>query len=72
MKIVTDYCPKPIPIRDYDWLAVDSDTYDGAPDSATRNHVGHGKTEAEAIASLEEILLEEDEFLRDMDAQRDK
>lgn len=72
MKIVTDYCPKAIPVRDYDWLAVDEDTYDGAPDSATRNQVGHGKTEAEAIASLEEILLEEDEFLRDMDAQREK
>jgi hypothetical protein len=46
-------CP-PIPTRAFDWLAWDDDTYDGAPDSRTRNQLGSGATEAEAIASLME------------------
>lgn len=52
MKIRTDYWAKPIPDRSFDWSAVDDDTYDGAPDSSTRNQIGHGATEAEAIAEL--------------------
>ena len=56
MKIETSYDPKPIPIRRFDWVAVDSETYDGAPDSATRNQIGYGRTEAEAIADLMETL----------------
>jgi len=32
MKITTEYVYPPIPCRQYDWSAVDSDTYDWAPD----------------------------------------
>lgn len=47
MKIVTDYDPKPIPLRQFDWSAVDDDTYDdvGGP-------IGYGATEQEAIDDL--------------------
>lgn len=47
MKVVTRYDPKPIPIRSFDWSAVDDDTYDGPPCP-----VGYGRTEAEAVADL--------------------
>lgn len=52
MKIKTQYQQPPIPSRNFDWQAIDVDTYDGAPDSATRNDVGHGATEREAIEDL--------------------
>ena len=56
MNIVTLYDPKPIPDRRFDWSAVDADRYDGAPDSSTRNQVGYGATEAQAVAELIEVL----------------
>lgn len=56
MKIVTDYWPKPIPLRCYDWTAIDHDSYDGAIDSLTRHQIGFGATEAKAIADLKEKL----------------
>ena len=46
------YDPKPIPIRRYDWEAVDYDTLDY--DSVT----GFGATKKEAIADLLERLEE--------------
>ena len=58
MRIVTEYWAKPIPDRSFDWSAVDDDTYDGAEDSSNRNHVGYGRTEAEAIADLRRLLDE--------------
>lgn len=48
-KIVTNFVFPPIPIRQFDWLAV-FDNYDGAEDS--RCPVGFGRTEAEAVADL--------------------
>lgn len=39
-----------------EWSAIDSDTYDGAPDS--RSPMGVGATEAEAIADLMEQIEE--------------
>lgn len=51
MKITTSYWPKPIPMRQFDWSAVDDDTYDG-PGSP----IGYGRNEAEAIADLKEQL----------------
>jgi hypothetical protein len=45
MKIVTDYWPKPIPLRCFDWTACSDDYEPGMP-------VGYGATEAEAIADL--------------------
>lgn len=60
MKISTYHVYPPIPIRQYDWCAVDDDTYDGAPDSTTRNQIGYGTTPEEAIADLRSILEEEE------------
>lgn len=56
MHIVTTYDPPPIPLRDSDWSAVDTDTYDGAEDSSNRFQIGWGETEMEAIADLLEKL----------------
>lgn len=54
-KIVTEFWMKPIPLRQFDWSAVTED-YDGAEDSHCP--IGHGATEAEAIADLLEQLEE--------------
>ena len=51
MKIKTDYWPKPIPLRDFDWSAVDDDTYDG-PGSP----IGFGRTRDDAIEDLFEHI----------------
>ncbi|HNA21764.1 MAG TPA: hypothetical protein PLN40_10185 [Agitococcus sp.] len=49
MNIKTRYDPKPIPVRFFDWTAVDDDTYDlGEP-------TGYGATE-EAIKDLMDQL----------------
>lgn len=56
MKIKTSFDYLPIPIRSFDWSAVDSDTYDGAPDSSTRDQVGRGSTEQAAIDDLISII----------------
>ena len=58
MNIVTDHWLKPIPDRRFDWSAIDDDSYDGADDSSTRNQIGYGATEAEAIVELKVILEE--------------
>jgi hypothetical protein len=52
MTIKTEHWLKPIPLRSYDWSAVDDDTYDlgGA--------IGWGPSEAAAIADLLEQLEE--------------
>lgn len=47
MKIRTTYEYPPIPIRSFDWSAVDNETYDG-PGCA----IGWGRTEQEAIEDL--------------------
>ena len=54
MKIVTEYWRKPIPTDKFDWSAVTVD-YDGAPDAGPQ-FVGHGATEAEAIADLKQQI----------------
>ena len=56
MKITTTHVCPPIPTRNHDWMAIDGDTYDGAPDSPTRHEVGYGATEAAAVADLKTIL----------------
>ena len=64
--VSTEYWPKPDPCRDFDWSAIDDNTYDGAPDSSTRNQIGYGRTEQDAIddliAQLEEALEDTDTF----------
>lgn len=47
LRIATHFEYPPIPIRDFDWSAVDDLTYDGPG-----NNIGHGKTEEAAIADL--------------------
>lgn len=54
LKIRTNFEYPPIPIRDYDWSAIDDNTYDGAPDSHCP--IGRGRTEAQAIEDLLEQL----------------
>ncbi len=49
MKIVTHYDPPPIPLRQFDWSAVDDDTYDGPPCP-----VGHGAALADLMQQMEE------------------
>lgn len=49
MKIRTEHVYPPIPIRSFDWCALDDDTYDG-PGSI----IGHGPTELLAIADFME------------------
>ena len=44
-KIRTEYRPKPIPVRQFDWTATTADYDLGHP-------VGYGRTEAEAINDL--------------------
>ena len=46
-KIITNYIFPPIPLRQFDWIAY----YDGEEEG----HVGFGRTEAEAIADLQEL-----------------
>jgi hypothetical protein len=35
-----------------EWTAIESDSYDGAPDAGSAATIGHGNTEAAAIADL--------------------
>jgi hypothetical protein len=48
MKIKTSFDYPPIPVRSFDWSAIDTDTYDGDP----RSPIGYGATEQEAIGDL--------------------
>lgn len=50
MRIVTEYWPVPIAQRDFDWTAIDEETYDGSENSP----VGYGRTERAAIRDLKE------------------
>jgi hypothetical protein len=47
MHIKTSFVYPPIPIRNFDWSAVDASTYDGEG-----SPIGYGETEQEAIADL--------------------
>ena len=51
LKIITDYVNPPIPIRSMDWAA----WIDGQEEFGP---YGHGRTEAEALADLEEQIEE--------------
>lgn len=50
-KIITHHEYPPIPIRDFDWVAVTDNYEPGHP-------IGYGRTEAEAIADLIALLQE--------------
>lgn len=52
VNVKTEHVCPPIGIRDFDWSAIDADNYDeGEP-------IGHGATEADAIADLKAQLEE--------------
>jgi hypothetical protein len=54
VRIRTNYEYPPIPVRSFDWNAIDDDTYDGADDSSCP--IGHGATEQDAIDDLLEQM----------------
>jgi hypothetical protein len=56
IKVRTSFDYPPIPARQFDWSAIDDDTYDGADDSNCP--VGHGATEQDAIDDLIEQIEE--------------
>lgn len=58
IRIRTEFIYPPIPDRRFDWVAVDDETFDGAPDGKTRNDRGFGETEDEAIENLLEIVCQ--------------
>jgi len=60
MKIKTSFVNPPIPMRQFDWLAVDDDTYDGEGCP-----IGTGATEQEAINDLLEQMEIETDALTD-------
>jgi hypothetical protein len=72
MKIVAHYDPPPIPVRNFDWHAIDADTYDCDCDQDgffSLAPIGYGRTEAEAIGDLMEQLedREDAEILAQID-----
>lgn len=54
MKIRTEHVFPPIPLRQFDWVAYDDDTYCGCGDCHCLR--GNGATEQEAIADLMEQM----------------
>lgn len=54
VKIETYYIVKPLPVRDFDWSAIDINSYDGQ----ANDPVGYGKTKEEAISDLVDQLIE--------------
>jgi hypothetical protein len=53
INVRTNHEYQPIPVRSFDWSAVDDDTYDGEG-----CEIGRGATEQEAIADLMEQIEE--------------
>jgi hypothetical protein len=51
------YVYPPIPVRSFDWIAYDDNTYDGAPDAGPQL-VGQGASVGEAIKDFAEQLIE--------------
>lgn len=56
INIRTSFDYPPIPVRQFDWSAIDDDTYDGADDSSCP--IGHGATEQDAIDDLMDQLTD--------------
>jgi hypothetical protein len=61
LKIVTEFWPKPIPSRQFDWSAVTDDYEGGDGYDEPGGRIGYGATEAEAIADLRDQLEDEGE-----------
>ena len=61
IRIRTSFEYPPIPVRSFDWSAIDDDTYDVDCDQDgffSTCPIGHGATEQEAIADLIEQIEE--------------
>ena len=65
MKIRTEYYPKPIPIRSFDWTAIDEDNEEACVEACV---VGYGKTEEEAVRDLLEMIADEPRGYRQAEA----
>ena len=66
VKIKTDCVCPPIPLRHYDWNAIDDNTYDvdfigGEDDAWKGGMIGHGATESEAVVDLIEQIAARDD-----------
>ena len=55
MKIKTYFEYPPIPVRDFDWIAYDDDTYDEG------SIIGRGRTEQDAIDDLLDQIADQEE-----------
>lgn len=66
MNIRTTYVYPPIPIRQFDWSAIDDDTYDGEGCP-----IGTGATEREAVMDLYEQVYQ-DADVEDLQAEFDR
>jgi hypothetical protein len=51
VNIRVSYAPPPIPDRNFDWVAIDDDTYDGEGCP-----IGYGRTKEAAVADLVEQI----------------
>jgi hypothetical protein len=68
IRIRTSHEFPPIPVRDFDWSAVNDDTYDCDCDQDgffSTSPIGHGRTEQDAINDLLEQMTDEDFGLAD-------
>lgn len=60
MKIEVTLIHPPIPIRTMDYSAIDTDTYDGAPDAGVKSQrQGTGSTADEALQELAEQMMDD-------------
>ena len=55
IKISTEFIYPPIPIRNFDWCAIDENTYNGDK----TDPIGFGKTRSEAVQDLLEKIEED-------------
>jgi hypothetical protein len=58
LDVAATFDAPPVPDRSMGWHAIDRSTYDGAPDSRTRNQIGRGPTQQAAIDDLVAILTD--------------
>lgn len=69
MKIVTVNVQPSVPVRDYDWCAYDSSTYDGAED-AGHQVVGWGPTEEAAVNDFNTQWQDEHDLIKEKTERR--
>lgn len=65
MKIVTECVYPPIPIRQFDWMAYDDDTYCGCGECRNAHMVGNGETQDAAVNDFLVQYLEDCDWFAD-------